>query len=86
MHDGYRGYTLPVGHAEHLAGYANPTLHPGDLAVTEDRSHVMIYLGDRQWIEANPEDGRVVINTASRNSTRGYFNTPVSIVRWRFLR
>lgn len=85
MGAGYRGYTVPVGHAVKLANYAPPELHPGDLAVTDDGTHVLAYLGDRQWIEANPEDGRVVINRADAESQRGYFNHPMTIVRWRML-
>ena len=83
--EGYRDSTVPVGHAPRLAGFAAPWLQPGDLAVSHNRTHVLIYLGRRQWIEANPEDGCVVIHTAAHDSTRGYFNMPMEVVRWTLL-
>jgi len=48
-------------------------------------AHVLIYYGKGRWIEANPEDGKVVINPAPRTSKRSYFNARVTLVRWRFL-
>ncbi|MHB9108318.1 MAG: NlpC/P60 family protein [Armatimonadota bacterium] len=83
MREGYGGHTVRLGAADRLAGFDAPFLQPGDLAVTD--SHVLIYLGRRQWIEANPSDGRVVINTADPESPRSYFNTPVTFVRWKVL-
>ena len=35
-------------------------LRPGDLAVTEDGVHVMAFLGDQRWIEADPDAKRVL--------------------------
>ncbi len=54
------------------------------MAVTGD-SHVMIYYGHEQWIEASPGDRKVVVNEAPANSRRSYFNVPVKLVRWRIL-
>jgi len=79
------GYTHMIGNATQLAGYDHATLQVGDLAVAVRGSHVLIYLGDAQWIEANPSDGKVVINRATVESRRSYFNTPVNFVRWRIL-
>jgi len=83
MREGYGGFTLPLGAADRLAGFDAPFLQPGDLAVTDN--HVLIYSGRQQWIEANPSDGRVVINTATPDSQRSYFNTAVTFVRWKAL-
>ncbi|MEO8351390.1 MAG: NlpC/P60 family protein, partial [Chthoniobacteraceae bacterium] len=33
---------------------------PGDLAVTDNGVHIMAYLGDRRWIEADPDAHRVI--------------------------
>jgi len=84
LEDGTHGYTRVIGHAIRLGGYHNAELRPGDVAIAS-HVHVLIYLGDDRWIEANPEDGKVVINPATENSTRGYFNVPVTLVRWRML-
>lgn len=37
------------------------TLLPGDLAVSEDKSQVLAYLGDSRWIAADPKAGKVAI-------------------------
>lgn len=53
---------------------------PGDLAVTRGGAHIMAYLGDNRWIEADPVVGRVIIvPVPTRN---GWFTAPVNIVRW----
>lgn len=84
--DGGRGWTQPIGHARRLAGLPSDALRPGDLAVTEHGSHVLIYLGQQRWIEANPEDHQVVINRADADSPRGYFLIPMVLMRWTPLR
>ena len=57
---------------------------PADLAVTEDGSHVMAYLGDSRWIEAHPEPGKViVVKVPSSDNPR--FQIPVRILRWKQL-
>jgi hypothetical protein len=81
---GKYGYTRVIGHAPKLAGYDTTYLEVGDMAIAGD-SHVMIYYGREQWIEASPREGRVVVRTAPADSRRGYFNVPVKLVRWRIL-
>lgn len=81
------GYTRPIGHAKKLSIENGIEMRPGfklevgDLGVTDSRAHVMIYIGNGKWIEANPADEKVVANKTV-NSDRGYFNTPVTIMRW----
>lgn len=75
------GYTRIIGHADKLAGYDTRRLKPGDMAIASS-SHVLIYLGNDNWIEANPGDAKVVINPAPSNSKRGWFRVPVVLVRW----
>lgn len=59
-------------------------LQPGDLAVTDSGIHILAYLGDRTWIEADPGLERVV--TAKAPSTDNpWLSTPVKIVRWKIL-
>jgi hypothetical protein len=84
MDAGAFGLTRHVAHANALSEGPSPALQPGDLAVT-GHTHVLIYLGDNRWIEANPEDHRVVINAADPQSDRAYFNLPAHIVRWTVL-
>jgi cell wall-associated NlpC family hydrolase len=55
---------------------------PGDLAVTRSGVHIMAYLGDGHWIEADPGAGRVITVRVPENDN-AWFSTPMHIVRWR---
>jgi len=81
---GKYGYTRVIGYAPKLAGYDTSKLHIGDMAIAHG-IHLLVYYGDGRWIEANPDDKKVVINRAPANSRRGWFNTQVTLVRWRIL-
>lgn len=87
MLKGTYGYTRPIGRARELTDSSSVrmndglTLCKGDLAVPDNGSHVLIYVGNGKWIEANPGDGRVVTNKAE-GSDRAYFNMPVTLLRW----
>ena len=59
-------------------------LLPGDLAVTTSGIHVLAYLGDQQWIEADPGVGRVVLAKAP-SQDNPWLSSPVNIVRWKLL-
>lgn len=80
--EGKYRYTRVLGHTPKLAGYDTSKLRIGDMAVA-DKSHVMVYYGKGQWIEAGPDDGKVVVNKAPSGSKRPQFNEPVTLVRWR---
>ena len=82
MLDGKHGYTRKIGRAKKLAGYDSLLLEKGDMAVTDDGVHVLIYCGDGRWVEANPHDSKVVVNEARADSRREWFNVPVTFVRW----
>ena len=83
--EGEYGYTEVIGHADQLAGYPTGLLELGDMAVTDDGIHVMIYFGDDKWIEASPDDLKVVANKAPADSHRPWFRRPVTLVRWSIL-
>ncbi len=59
-------------------------LLPGDLAVTSSGVHIMAYLGDNLWIEADPGAGRVITVPVPGNNN-GWFDVPVKIMRWSVL-
>lgn len=84
MDEGTHGYTRVIGYARKLAGYDTSDLQIGDMAVS-CKTHVMVYYGNGEWIEASPIDKKVVINSAPANSKREWFNEPVTFVRWRIL-
>jgi hypothetical protein len=57
-------------------------LLPGDLAVTESGIHVLAYLGDQTWIEADPGAEKVILAKVP-SQDNAWLATPVKIVRWR---
>ena len=79
----YRGLTRKIVGTPSLNALDHDLIRPGDLAVTQSGLHIMAYLGEHRWIEADPGFGRVVImNVPSDNS---WFQTAMTIVRWSFL-
>lgn len=66
----------------------NPAdLLAGDLAITSDGVHVLVHLGNREWIEADPGKRKVLIlNSSIEASDPGaWLDVPVTLVRWRVL-
>jgi hypothetical protein len=55
-------------------------IQPGDFAVTVDGIHVLAYLGNEEWIEADPDAKRVL--RLSTPSTNPWFNAPIQVMRW----
>ncbi len=51
------------------------------MAVTEDGVHILAYLGDKVWIEADPIYKKV-IKVSIPETDNPWFNTPVYILRW----
>jgi len=82
MSEGYRGFTRSTGITGDLREIDPATLEPGDLAVTKDRRHVMIYLGDGEWIQADPAAGKVFTARAG-SSLSIYLTSEVTLHRWR---
>jgi hypothetical protein len=76
------GYTIIIDHAKNLVEYDSSNLKEGDLAIT-DPYHTLIYAGNGNWIDANPEAGKVLIGNAS---TKGnWAKLPVTLLRWKML-
>lgn len=78
----YRGETLIMGRSSSINTLNIEDLKGGDLAITEDGVHVLAYLGDNRWIEAEPMDKVLIITPLSDNP---WFNVPVKIARWKYL-
>jgi hypothetical protein len=76
----YRGLTRRLFRAESINQLDETRIQPGDLAVTEDGIHVMAFLERNTWIEADPDEHRVIkVNVPSTNL---WFQTAVMVVRW----
>ncbi len=82
--EGKDGLTVPVMRAKSLNALDHSPILPGDMAVTVDGRHILAYLGERHWIEADPAAGRVLILTAP-SPVNPWLKGPVNIVRWRML-
>lgn len=81
MSEGYRGLTTTTGVSGILKELDESELEAGDLAVTRGGVHVMIFLGDGLWIQADPKPMKVVISGA-KNGENSWFDLPVSLHRW----
>ena len=80
LRDRYRDLTSPLFTAESINAIGNSLIMPGDIAVTSDGRHVPAYLGDHQWIEADPDIRKVVMVAVPADSP--WFKKPVHIMRW----
>ena len=83
--EGYRDYVRPLNLAGTVAAAPEKELNPGDLAITDDGVHVMVYLGPDEWISADPGQGKVVIEHPSE-SKNPWFVRPVHFYRWSIFR
>jgi hypothetical protein len=84
LRDGTNRLTSPLFDAANILQLDHSTLLPGDLAVTKDGSHILAYLGNQQWIEADPVDERVIILPVAEGSN-SWLKTRMKILRWRLL-
>ncbi len=87
LRDEYRGMTKRVFSATNINSIASSQLKPGDLAVTSSGQHVLAYLGNQEWIEADPDlDIRKVIIVKAPSTDNPWLKRPVYILRWKLLR
>ena len=78
----YRGQTKRLLAAENVRQLDPSKLQPGDFAVTADGVHVLAYLGEGIWIEADPGLQRVVrLNAMEENH---WLKVPIVVMRWRY--
>ena len=82
--ESFRGLTTPVLDVSSLREANHAQLALGDLAVSQNGVHVLAYIGNLKWIQADPTAGRVTI-TESSPSAHGWFTKPMKIVRWSML-
>lgn len=84
LSEGYRSYTIPLGQSGTIRKMSYQNLSPGDLAVTQNGVHILAYLGDDNWIQADPGIGAVaILNGHAADNT--WFDSPVTLHRWKVL-
>lgn len=81
---GYRNYTSPLDVTGTIQEMNYDTLVPGDLAVTTNGVHILAYVGNEQWIQADPGIGAVA-TLNGRTDENPWFQTPVTTHRWQIL-
>ncbi len=60
------------------------TLIPGDLGITADGRHLMVYLGNGKWIQADPFSLKVTFSDPDTDPNP-WFNSIVVMQRWTVL-
>jgi hypothetical protein len=83
LRDQHLQMTARLGSAGSLNDFEHAQLRAGDLAVTSDGVHVLAYLGDERWIEADPAFGEVVILCKGQNDQ--WLEIDVELLRWRWI-
>jgi cell wall-associated NlpC family hydrolase len=81
---GAGGKTVPILEAPSINQIDHQQLRPGDLAVTRTGTHILAYLGEQTWIQADPGEGRVLTLVAPEKDNL-WFRAPVRVMRWAVL-
>jgi hypothetical protein len=81
--EGYHGQTSFLFEIPSLSDMDYSNLKPGDLAITGDGIHILAYLDQNSWIQADPREHRVVITTIPTNDP--WLNSRAQVVRWQQL-
>lgn len=84
LRDGARGWTKKLLESKSINGVDRAQLLPGDLAATADGVHIMAYLGNSKWIEADPGILKVIVVTVPEPNN-SWFEVPVHVLRWQQL-
>jgi cell wall-associated NlpC family hydrolase len=84
LKEGYRNKTSPLFTAAGLGEIDYALMKPGDLAIKADGTHVLVFIGERTWMEADP-DKMVVTKFTVTEQNKANYNSPIQIVRWKQL-
>ncbi|MFB2922016.1 NlpC/P60 family protein [Aerosakkonema funiforme] len=78
----YRNWTKFLYQAPSINELDNSKIQTGDMAVTTDGVHILAYIGNNVWIEADP-NYRKVIKVKVPDPSNIWFRIPVNILQWR---
>ena len=82
--NGYRHYLTPLEREGTVTNAPEDLLSSGDMAITVDGRHVMVFLEKDTWISADPSQGKVVIEKPSI-SHNPWFDVKVKFYSWSVL-
>ena len=80
LNEGYHNQTRYITSFNSIK-HISPKLSKGDLAVTQDCVHLLVYLGNDMWIQADPVHGSVHRGSPFEEQNVWY-DEPVNIIRW----
>ncbi|MBD2179781.1 C40 family peptidase [Planktothrix sp. FACHB-1355] len=78
----YRNWTKFLYKAPSINELDNSKIQTGDIAVTTDGLHILAYIGNNVWIEADPNYQKV-IKVKVPDASNIWFRVPVNILEWR---
>ena len=81
LKDEYKNYTKRGESYKSINDINYDLIQPGDLAVTSNGVHILAYLGNQQWIEADPITLKVNTNSAPQID-KAFFNVPIFVLQW----
>ena len=81
LRDEYRNYTKQLFASDSINAINYHKINSGDMAVTQDGVHILAYLGNKVWIEADPIYKKV-IKVSIPETDNPWFKTPVYVLRW----
>ena len=81
IQSGYRDYAVKLTNEGVLRVMSYDGLLPGDLAVTKNGVHMLAYVGDNKWIQADPGQMKV----ACQDGRNAWFKSKVTTHRWAVL-
>ncbi len=84
LRDEYRNYTKKGQKYDSINKLDHSTIQPGDMAVTADGEHILAYVGEKTWIEADPGYLKVM-KVKIPEPENIWFNVPVYVLQWRQL-
>lgn len=77
----FRNLTKHILSTKSINALNESKIAPGDIAVTANGIHVLAFLGNHEWIEADPNIGRVVIARVP-TAKNPWFDEPADVMRW----
>jgi len=88
LQGGYRGYVVDLKLEGELRYFTEEQLsqvaQPGDIAITMNGRHVLVYRGDSRWQQADPGEQKVHTKHGSNDQNPWFYHT-VRLFRWRYL-
>lgn len=80
----YNGSTLRILSDQTLNNADYGKIIEGDIMVTASGVHTMVYIGNQEWIQADPSKHKVIISKAP-NENNNWYKVQSNILRWRDL-